>query len=66
MLNRKELPGLVIAAIIGVVILIGFIVIDTGPGADEGIVPEEHSIEADAPEDVQETPPSATGDIDEP
>lgn len=67
MRNRREIYALLITAIIIVGVLIGYVLIDSGPATQEGVAPEpaEQENEVDTPEDVDDVPPSATGDIDD-
>lgn len=65
MRKRKELYVLLLTGVVLVVVFIGFLVFDVEEEAPED-APEDHNLTEQAPEDVQEPPPSATGDMDEP
>lgn len=66
MRNKREAYSLIIAAIILVVVLVGFLYFDSDAPITGDIAPERHEMETDAPHEVDQTPPSATGTIDEP
>lgn len=65
MRKRRELTALIITAVVAVLVILGFFYFDL-PARDGEVPPESHNIVEDAPEEVQDPPPSAVGDIDEP
>lgn len=66
MRNKREIYALVITGIIAGVVLVGFLYLDSDAPMTGRLAPEKHEMETDAPNEVDETPPSASGTIDEP
>ena len=67
MTYRRETVALAVLIVLCVAIGLGFWLIDLPRTTSEEIPPQDHDIiDAEAPEEVQDPPPSAVGDIDDP
>ncbi|MCR4264701.1 hypothetical protein [Nitratireductor sp. ZSWI3] len=66
MRNRREVAALIFTALIAVLVLLGFYYFELPEQRLGDVAPEQHNVKEDTPEEVQDPPPSAVGDIDEP